>query len=229
MTEQQRIIGRVTKTAKTVVDECAKALRQESDKIDNEQYELADAISTVTRLVNIGLAGSTELGRIPLEERLPEKQLALGEYVSSVVRRMVSQSGTVAQAAANDIEGMAYTPSKWLESVTRLIDIGIAGGMEIAETIAAGPARFESQPVASDVYTAPASKDTRQLSIVEKSLKRDATEDEIATDKVSFDPPSLVPPNTEFRVLVNAAGSVSGVYKGTVRAGTDTVPVQIQL
>ena len=59
---------------------------------------------------------------------------------------MVTQTGTVAQVAAIDLEKKNYTPKKWLESMTRLIDIGISGGMEIVETVAAGPARFEVQP-----------------------------------------------------------------------------------
>jgi hypothetical protein len=230
MTEDKhRILGRAADIAKNVVDDSAKAMRDESERIDKEQYELSDMVSTVTRLVNVGIAGTTELARIPLEERWPEKHLVLGDYVSTVVRRMVDQAGIVAQAAANDVEGFAYTPRRWLESMTRLIDIAIAGGMDIAETLAAGPAAFERQPVASDYYRVPDSKETRELSW-EVKLQRDATEDEIPPRKISFDPPNLIPPNNEFRVLVNAAGLVSGVYKGKVRVGRDHVePVQIAL
>jgi hypothetical protein len=232
MTEEHPIVGRIAETAKTVINESAKAMSDESKKIDADDYEIADAIATVTRVVDAGLAGSTEIVRIAAESRWPERQLALGDYVSTVVRRMARQSGTVAQAAAYDSQRMQYTPKKWLESVTRFIDIAIAGGMEIAETVAAGPARFEHQPVASDPYTAPQSKETRPLAIG-GPLKRDGTDDEIPPEKVSFEPVTLIPPNRTFRVLVNATGLTSGVYTGSVRVGSqdgaDSVPVQIAL
>ena len=77
----------------------------------------------------------------------------MGEYIASIVRRMVSQTGSVAQDASVHVEKKEYTPNKWLESVTRMIDISIAGGMEIIETVAAGPARFEVQPMRSDEFT----------------------------------------------------------------------------
>jgi hypothetical protein len=229
VTQPNRIIGRVAATAKKIVDDSAKVVGEESQKIDGDQYEVKDAIATVTRLVNVGIAGSTELGRILLEERPPETTLALGEYMASVVRRMVSQAGTVAELASEEVERKNYTPNKWLESMTRLIDIAIAGGMEIAETVAAGPAQFERQPVRSEKFTAPESDTAERELSVKEPLKRDATDEEIPEGTITFDPPVLVKPNREFRVLVNATGLVSGVYEGTVNAGTDPVQVQIGL
>jgi hypothetical protein len=227
--EKHRIFGRAADIAKNVLDESAKAMYDESQKIDKDEYVVSDMISTVTRVVNASIAGTTELARIPLEERWPEKHLVLGEYVSTVMRRMVSQAGTVAQAAADDVEGFAYTPRRWLESMTRLIDIAIAGGMDIAETLVAGPAAFEGQPVASASFTVANGTETRELSW-DTELRRDATEDKIPAHKIRFDPPTLIPPNNEFRVLVNTSGLVSGVYKGKVRVGKDHVKsVQIAL
>ncbi len=222
-----RVTERVAETAKQMVDESAAVVFEESKKIDDDQYELKDAIATVTKLVNVGITGATHIGRIAIEEKPPDTVLAMGEYIASVVRRMVGQTGTVAADASIHLENKDYTPNKWLESMTRLIDIGIAGGMEIVETVAAGPARFEFQPVRSDPFTAPPSGETRTL--VALTLQRDATDSGIPSGRISFDPPTLDPPNTEFCVLVDASGLVSGVYEGTVVAGKDPVQVQIAL
>jgi hypothetical protein len=228
MTEQDPVFGRMAEAAKAVINESAKAMSDESKKIDAEDYEVADAIATVTRVVDAGLAGSTDMMRIAGETRWPEKQLALGEYVSSVVRRMARQSGTVAQAAAYDVQRKEYTPKRWMESITRMIDIAIAGGMEIAETVAAGPARFEHQPVASGPFSATQSKKTRPLAIG-SPFKREGTDEEIPPNKISFEPDTLIPPNKTFNVMVNATGLTSGVYTGSVKVGDDTMTVQVAL
>jgi hypothetical protein len=227
--DKHRLIGKAAEIAKKVVNDSATAMGEESKKIDADQYDLSDMIGTVTRVVNAGIAGATDLARVPLEEKWPEKHLVLGEYVSSVVRGMVTQAGFVAQAAANDIEGFAYTPRRWLESMTRLIDIAVAGGMDIAETLGAGPAQFQPQPTASQYYTvAGDSTVARPLSWKQRPV-RDATDDEIDEKKLTFDPPTLLPGNTQFRILVDAAGLLSGVYKGEVNVGTTTQRVQIEL
>jgi hypothetical protein len=228
VTETDRIVGRVAATARAIVDDSATVLREESKKIDGDKYEVTDAIATVTRLINVGISGATSLGRIALEERPPRSTLALGDYVATVVRRMVSQAGTVAEAAAIEVERKDYTPNKWLESATRMIDIAIAGGLEIAETIAAGPAQFERPAVESDEFTIQSRAEERQFSFTEP-LKRDATEDAVAAERISFDPPKLAPQATKFHILVDPNGLASGLYRGTVKAGADTVPVYIAL
>jgi hypothetical protein len=229
-TETERIVGRVTATARTFVDDSATVLREESKKIDGESYQVADAVTTVARLINVGINGATSLGRIALEERPPANALALGDYVAGVVRRMVSQAGTVAAAAAIDLEKRKYTPNKWLESVTRMIDISIAGGLEIAETIAAGPAQFERPAVESDEFTVAAQAGEQTPEFAQgNGLKRDATDDDVTADRITFDPPKLAAGATTFRFRVDPNGLASGVYRGTVKIGNDTVPVYIAL
>jgi len=230
VTQQNRIISRVATTTNDIVDKSADVLREESKKIDDDKktYTVSDAIETVTRLMDVGITGASDLGKIALEERPPQTTLALGDYVVSVARRMVSQAGSVAKAASVELQKQNYTPDKWLESMTRMIDITIAGTMEVVETIAAGPARFERSRVRSDPFSAPESSDTRVLRI-ETPLKRDATDDVVPVDKITFDPPTLVPPNVEFHVLVDPSGLESGVYTGTVKAGKDDVSVYIAL
>ena len=58
---------------------------------------------------------------------------------------------------------------------------------------------------------------------------RDAADDTIDDKKLEFDPKTLLPGATQFRVLVNAAGLLSGVYKGVVEVGTHEQPIQIEL
>lgn len=235
-----RVTERIAETAKDMVNESAAVVSAESKKIDDENYKMEDAIETVTKLAGIGITGATHIGRIVIEEKPPDTVLAMGEYIASVIRRMVSQTGTVAQDASIHVENKGYTPKKWLESMTRLIDIGIAGGMEIVETVAAGPARFEVQPVQSDEFEFPPAEGDEPRTLV-ADLKRDATDEPIPQHKISFKPPTLVHPNTKFRILVDASGLVSGIYEGTVRAvyadrepaadkpPDETVPVSIAL
>jgi len=213
-----RVTQRVADTAKKMVDESADVVFAESKIIDKDKYEMKDAIDTVTKLVGIGITGASNIGRIAIEEKPPDTVLAMGEYIASIFRRMVSQTGSVAQDASIHVEKKDYTPNKWLESMTRMIDIGIAGGMEIIETVAAGPARFEVQPVRSDEFTAPAAANDEPRTLVAGDLKRDATDAKIPAAKVSFDPPTLIHPNTKFAVLVDAGDLLSGVYKGEVVA-----------
>ena len=236
-----RVTQRIADTAKGMVDESADVVFAESKTIDGGDYKMKDAIDTVTKLVGIGITGAARIGRITIEEKPPDSVMAMGEYIASVLRRMVSQTGTVAQDASNHVDAKQYTPSKWLESVTRLIDIGIAGGMEIVETVAAGPARFEVQPVRSDEFDAGPATNGETRTLVAGSLKRDATNTAIETYKISFDPPTLVPPNTKFTILINASDLVSGIYEGDVTAqyadrkapdvtpGPDVVHVSVSL
>ncbi|MFY9920819.1 MAG: hypothetical protein WAL26_20865 [Mycobacterium sp.] len=222
MTEPEPPLARVTKrvaeTAKGIVDESAAVVFAESKKIDGEEYEMKHAIDTVTKLAGIGITGATHIGRIAVEEKPPDTVLAMGEYIASVFRRMVSQTGTVAQDASIHVENKDYTPKKWLESMTRLIDIGIAGGMEIIETVAAGPARFEVQPLRSDEFEAPPTRDGKSRTLVPGDLKRDGTDTPIPKHKVSFDPPILDAETTKFTILVDAGDLLSGVYEGKVDA-----------
>jgi hypothetical protein len=215
-----RVTERVAETAKDMLDQSAGVVSAESEKIDKDDYQLKDAVSTVTQLAGIGITGAAQIGRIAIEEKPPDTVLAMGEYIASVLRRMVTQTGTVAQAAAIEVEKKDYTANKWLESMTRLIDIGIAGGMEIVETVAAGPARFEVQPLRFDGFNAKRDANNKQstLTLVAGKIRRDATESPIPKTQITFDPPTLSPPNTAFSVLIDASGLVSGVYKGQVFA-----------
>lgn len=236
-----RVTERVAETVKDVVNESAAAMFEESKKIDGEQYELQDAITTVTKVVSAGVTGAARIGRIAIEEKPPDTVLAMGEYIASVVRRMVGQTGAVAADASVHVENKDYTPKRWLKSMTQLIDIGIAGGMEIVETVAAGPARFEVQPVASDEFEAPAAQSGRTRTLVPVLLKRDATDTSVPASKISFDPPTLDSKTTKFRVLVDATDLASGVYEGRVAAqyskldddddppGPDSVDVSVEL
>jgi hypothetical protein len=223
-----RLTERIAETAKDMIDESAASMSDESKRIDKDEYEMKDAIATVTKLVGVGITGATHIGRIAIEEKPPDTVLAMGEYIASVVRRMVTQTGTVAADASTHVENKDYTPKKWLESMTRLIDIGVAGGMEVVETVVAGPARFEIQPVRSDEFEAPAAPNGEKRTLVAEDLKRDATDSPIAKSRISFDPPVLGPTDTKFRVLVDASGLVSGVYEGKVLVVHDDDPSKFE-
>lgn len=235
--EKHRLIAKAADITTTAVNESATAMKAESEKIDAGNYDLSDMVGTATKVVNAGLAGATKLARIPLEEKWPERHLVMGDYVSTVVRGMVSQAGSVAQDAANDIEAKKYTASRWLQSMTRLIDIAVAGGMDIAETLGAGPAQFQPQPIATPFYDVEEADEPRELTWNTRPT-RDGAKDLIDDNKLQFEPKTLLPGAKQFRVLVTASDLLSGVYKGEVKVGTDqktnpahikTVPVQIEL
>jgi len=225
-----RLTERIAETAKVMIDESAKAMSAESKKIDagkdavkdEDKYQLKDAIATATKVAGVGITGAAHIGRIVIEEKPPDTVLAMGEYIASVVRRMVTQTGAVAADASVHVENKDYTPTKWLESMTRMIDIGVAGGMEIVETVIAGPARFEVQPIRSDEFDAPVvpnpDVETRPRTLVADELKRDATDSPIPISRISFEPPVLDSTVTKFRVVVDASGLASGVYEGKVKA-----------
>lgn len=230
--EKHRLLAKAADIATNAINESAKAMKAESEKIDSGKYELSHMVATVTKVVDAGIAGATQLARIPLEEKWPEKHLVMGEYISSVLRGMVTQAGVVAQDTAKDMDADGkYTPSHYLQSLTRLIDIAVAGGLDIAETLGAGPAQFQPQPRATEFYTVPESTEPRDLSWKTKPT-RDAADDKIDDKKLQFDPKTLLPGATQFRVLVDAAGLLSGVYKGVVNVGKDKPheqPIQIEL
>lgn len=213
-----RLTERIAETVKDVIDESATAMSAESKKIDADEYQMKDAIATATKVVGAGITGAAHIGRIVIEEKPPDTVLAMGEYIASVVRRMVTQTGAVAADASKHVEDKNYTPSKWLESMTRMIDIGVAGGMEIVETVVAGPARFEVQPIRSEDFDAPADPpgETRPRVLEAGELKRDATDSPIPKSRISFDPPVLDSGKTAFCVVVDASGLASGVYEGKV-------------
>jgi len=219
-----RLTERIAETAKDMIDESAAAMSAESKKIDADKYEMKDAIATVTKVVGVGITGATHIGRIAIEEKPPDTVLAMGEYIASVVRRMVTQTGAVAADASENVEKKAYTPTKWLESMTRMIDIGVAGGMEIVETVIAGPARFEVQPIRSDEFEAPAIPPGETRTLVADQLKRDATDSAIPMSRISFEPPVLDSTVTKFRIVVDASGLASGVYEGKVLAVHNDAP-----
>jgi hypothetical protein len=195
---------------------------------DEDKYQMKDAIATATKVVGVGITGATHIGRIVIEEKPPDTVLAMGEYIASVVRRMVTQTGSVAADASKHVEDKAYTPTKWLESMTRMIDIGVAGGMEIVETVVAGPARFEVQPIRSDPFDAPAPPAGETRTLVVDELKRDATDSPIPKSRISFEPPVLDPNVTTFCVVVDASGLSSGVYEGKVLAVHNDAPAAFE-
>jgi hypothetical protein len=226
--DKHRLLAKAADIATNVMNESAKAMKDESAKIDAKDYNLAHMVATVTKVVNAGIAGATDMARIPLEEKWPERHLVMGEYISSVLRGMVTQAGAVAQDTATDMENGNYKPSQYVQSLTRLIDIAVAGGMDIAETLGAGPTQFQPLPIATEYYTVPGDTAPRDLRWKTKP-RRDATDDKIDDKKLQFDPPTLLPGATQFRVLVHATGLLSGVYKGVVEVGTHEQPIQIEL
>ena len=91
--EKHRLFAKAADIATNVMNESAKAMVDESKKIDAKDYELSHMVATVTKVVNAGIAGATDLARIPLEEKWPEPHLVMGEYISSCGARHGDQSG----------------------------------------------------------------------------------------------------------------------------------------
>jgi len=112
-----------------------------------------------------------------------------------------------------------------------LADIALLGGIELAETAMTGPGPFETKPIKSETYTIRATRAERTLKVADPGLCRPGTADPIPAAQVWFDLPDgkqLAAGATKFRLVVNPAGLISGMYTGKVDiGGGQTVDVKI--
>lgn len=219
MTDPDPIVDRVAATAKEMIEGAGQVARAASDQIGAQDgYSAASLVNSMTKLTNIALAGGLELAKAGMDGISRPGPRAVADQMAVITRRMISESGKVAEEASGRLDTQAYTPTEWVKSMVRLADIALFGGIELVETALAGPGQYEKEPICHTFSVAPDKANVRLLTI--QALTRPGAAD-AAADRVSFDPPDRLLPKgeTEFSVLVDAAGLASGVYIGQVHIG----------
>jgi hypothetical protein len=138
-----------------------------------------------------------------------------------VVRRMANQARTVVDDAAKKLDTQGYGPDDWAQTMTKLGDVALINGIELAGTAVVGPGRYEIGPITSDYFLVQSADPDQQhtLSLVSPLVLAGGHET-IAEDCVTFDPADGVLPagTNKFRIRVKTTGLRSGIYLGTVWA-----------
>jgi hypothetical protein len=242
MEDPKDIAIRVTTTAKDIVDQ-ARAIATEAigQSSDVDKYTAAQLADTVTKSVELAFSGALQLNRDVLgvvpkpapQQSDPgaEGRRLVADAMEAISRRMIRQTGRVVAETADLADKQPYSPTIWVRSMVKLADIALLGGIELAETALIGPAPFEVEPRMSDTYPIGATGEARTLKVADPGLCRPGTADPIPAAQVWFDLPDgkrLAAGATEFRLVVNPAGLISGMYTGKVDVGGgQTVDVEI--
>ena len=210
MIEPDPIVERLAATAKKMVEEAgdvASAASQPTGSIAG-QSAAANLVGVMTKLTNVALAGGFEMAKAGADGLSRPGMRAVADRMAAITRRMISESGKVAQEASVQAEAKPYTPSGWVESMVKLSDIALFGGIELVETMLAGPGQYEKGPVRRTYKVAPDPARPRRL--VMASLSRPGAADD-ATSQVSFEPTDGVLPKgaTEFTLASNATAEQS--------------------
>jgi hypothetical protein len=260
------IAARVTSTAKDIVDQAravAKVTIAQASDVD--KFTAAMLVDAYTKSVNVALSGGIQLAKDVLGVDEPsgpaqppdpdaEGRRLVADAMEAITRRMIRQSGVVAQETATKLDSNPNSPTTWAQSMIKFADIVLLGGIELAETALIGPGPFETAVRKSPVYPVKGAG-KRQLRVVQPGgIARPGTVDPIPDPILSFRVPQgvltddtddvtlsngiLSAGQAEFYLVVRPAGMISGMYLGAVEvvdlasAGTpviDTVQVEINL
>ena len=225
--EFEPIIDHVRDTAQDMVVRAAVAASDASGKINKDEYTTKDLILTMTQMVTIAVDGGAKITQKVVGET-PAGAKHVAGFAQAVGRRMAKETRLVYKAATAKIDHGEYDVDDWIVSLTRLADIAIVGGMEIAETVLIGPGQFEDDALSFDLL-APESDQSRTFDAV--SIRRFGPEDEaeIPAGQITFDPPRLGPGERAFTLLIKPKGLSSGVYHGEVSIAGVPLPVELTL
>jgi hypothetical protein len=230
--------------------EAAAVLSQASDKMDLDRdhkagdpvnYTAGDLVGTMASLAKIAVQGSRVMAeRVrgaavpPTAADQPVSAVAgaalVADYVSTVFERTLDQYGEILETATADVEKNGYRPEQFMPALTKLIDVTVVNGIEVVQTVVAGPAPYARIKYRSDPISAgdPQSAD-HTLSIAEP-FTRPGTSDVIGNERIIFDPPVLEKDGeTTFTIVVHEENKPSGVYLGKVNIGADREPLEVAL
>jgi hypothetical protein len=220
MIEPDPIVERLAATAKETVEKVGDITRAASQPTGavGGQSAAGNLINTMTKLTNVAVASGLEVAKAGADGLARPGARAVADRMAAITRRMISEAGKVTEQAAGQLDGKSSTPSGWVESMVKLSDIALFGGIEMIETMLAGPGQYEKGPVCRTYRVAPDPAHPRRL--VMTSLSRPGAADDAAA-QVGFDPTDGVLPKgeTKFSILVTAAGLASGLYIGVVHIG----------
>jgi hypothetical protein len=216
--------------ARDTVDAVSSLAQDASEQIDRNHYTLSAALETMAKAANIAVASGLRFAETTLELRPNDGQMLVADNIATIAKRMVNQARRVVEEDSSRISEGSYTVNAFVKSMTKFADIGLVGGIELAETAFIGPARYAPPAFISDPITVPESQSVRTLSMDDAApLQRPGTADPIPNDRICFEPPYLTAGTTEFRIVVDEAGLPSGVYTGKVKVGDDEEPVEVAI
>jgi hypothetical protein len=220
MAEPDPIVERLAAVATEMIENAGDVARTAAQPTGSDDGPSAakNLIDSMTKLTNVALAGSLELAKAGADGLSRPGARAVTDRMAAITRRMISESGKVAEEASGKLDSKSYTPSEWVESMVRWSDIALFGGIELAETMLAGPGQYEKEPIRHTYKVAPDDDHPRLLVIA--SLSRPGAADDAAAH-VRFDPANGVLPRgeTDFSILITPAGLASGLYIGRVHIG----------
>jgi hypothetical protein len=217
--------------ARETIDAIAALAKEMSNQVSGNFFTAGATIRSAAKLGSIAAVSGLRFAEAVLDTRLDQGQMLVADNMATTAKRMVGQARNVVEEASRSITANSYGVNSWVRSLTKLADIGLLGGLEMAETAVIGPARYGPPAFISDVFKASQSHDDRSLEMDPNAgLKRPGTADEIPTNRIAFQPPRLKPGATEFQLVVDEENLQSGVYEGTVLVGGDEkISVAIRL
>lgn len=155
--------------------------------------------------------------------------VAFAEYCASILVRMIKQTGAVADDAVQKMDAGDYGCDNWFKSVNQLADVAMQGGMELAETIFAGPGFKLAQCLRySDWYPVGDGDECQYQVTICTPLSRGVSADPIPDGRISYQSKQgevvqqslgdLLPVGAEhFRLVIDRTDLQSGYYWGEAR------------
>jgi len=249
------VANRLTQTAKGIIDE-ARALGRDAitESADVDTYTAAKFVDTVTRSVDLAVKGGMALTRDVLDQPVPstpdpdaEGRRQVADVMETIGRRMIRQAGAVARETATELDSNTPTPTLWVRSMVKLANISLLGSIELAETALIGPAKYETNVLLSENFSAPGAGARELVLASPPGLTRPGTSDPIPAGLVGFynagpgaaavlSGNKLAAGVTTFRIGVDPRPLISGMYVGQVevrdaatKAVIQTVTVEIAI
>jgi hypothetical protein len=160
-----------------------------------------------------------------MTDSVSSKPLIIADYLSDLWVRMIERNGAVAESALTKLRNGGYGLKEYLQSIGELVDGNLFDGIELAETIAAGPGfTVASNVVRSSPYAIGPPNDCAYRVKVTGPLTR-GFGDELPAKAVSFEavqggdkkhcPTGLLVSGAEkFHILVDRTDLPSGSYAG---------------
>jgi hypothetical protein len=218
---------KIAEAAKAMVTEMTNVVTAASDRIGNNtgdcDYGRKDLLKTAMELTTAGVLGGLRLAETALTvspKRPSEGMVVMSEHLANVAQRTLANVKGVAEETSDQLKSGAYTSAHAIRSLTKLADIAVISGLETAETVVIGPAKYAPPTFISDPYTVADADANGTLEVV-VDFRRPASAEAIPRARIRFDPPELRPGNNTFRMVVDEGGLPSGVYFGTVQVSRD--------
>ena len=182
---------------------------------------LGATLRVMSEVANRAFLNNLDVVKDLVDQRVPEVASVVTDHMTTVVRRMANQARTVVDDAAKKLDTHGYGPDDWAQTMTKLGDVALINGVELAGTAVVGPGRYEIGPITSEYFLVQSADPDQQhtLSLVSPLVLAGGHET-IAEDCVTFDPADGVLPagTNKFRIRVKTTGLRSGIYLGTVWA-----------